>query len=217
MESQRLGLIKYVSDGDSLACGSSAPPDCNDLLSGQYARLSGLLLSGDLTLSPSFNPAVFNYDIVADRHLSEVRLTPFLIDDKAEVSIVVGRSFNKDIAGGVTVSVPLNPPPQQTLIKIGRQYRINIASRLTLPTIKLTPPSDNNRINEGDTIILDASPNGNQADDLFSYQWTQLSDKPLLSEAVKNKAILEIEIPSDFVDANEDGTTSGSRLRSDAR
>ena len=197
-------LVKYVSDDDSLACSSSAPPNCNDLLSGQYARLSALLLSDGLTLSPSFNPAVSNYEVVVDRQLSEVTLMPFLVDDNAEVSVVGGRAFNKNIASGVAVSIPLNPPPQETLIKIGRQYRINIVYRLSAPTINLTPPSDNNRVNEGDTITLDASPNNNQADDLFSYQWTQLSNKDLLSEAVTNRAILEIEIPSDFVDANAD-------------
>ena len=191
--------LKYATgSGDIAACGSALiPVSCEGLLSGQHTVLSALLMPQGLSLFPAFNSEIFNYEVFVGRGAGQLNLIPLLRDRTAQLQVISDRGFDMQVEHGIGVLVPLHADADVTLIQLGRGYRINVRQGIAAPAIKVSV--SDHRINEGDTLTMDASPRDTRGSETLDYEWTQVSGRFLLSEAATDQPLLEIAIPEDFV------------------
>ena len=195
--------LKYAQVPDSVrgpvACVAIAGDDptlvkCGDLLRGQYSRLSDLVLADGWELFPAFDPEVFHYRVAVDGNTEQLRLTPRATDHTADISIFSDGGFSRDVDSGTLSVIPLNASMDISLIRVARQYKINIVYPLKVKGIPL-----NNTVNEGDRIRLEVSRKRGSDARPVRYDWVQLSGVPLLSGIDTQQSVLEIEVPEDLV------------------
>ena len=203
-------------------------PSCDALLPGQIADallLNSLSLSANsrnVQLTPSFMPNRFNYEAMI-----EPEAFPSIIniatdaDGGTEITIRKdgGAPLTKQSDGTVQISTSTSFGFRiETASGSNRRAIYQIQVRLKYPpqlnifkVVNGSTPTELTRANiisldEGDAVRLDASTSFGQNNSPLDYQWSQVSEKPLLSQ-IQSASIVELLVPADFVARDADEVT----------
>ena len=231
--SSQFPALKYRigPDTDDPGCDTdteTALPSCDALLSGQIADallLNSLSLSANsrnVQLTPSFMPNRFNYEATIESETAPVAIqiatdadegteitirkddgSPLLKQSDGSVQISTSTSFGFRIetASGSNrgaiyqIQVRLKYPPQLSILKA-----VNGSTPTELTRANIIS------LDEGDAIRLDASTSFGQNNSPLDYQWSQVSEKLLLSQ-IQSTSTVELLVPADFVARDADEVT----------
>ena len=211
-------ILKYAtgSDLNKPACGSDQTlPNCGALLLGQHASLERILFLSDADLSPTFKPTELNYQLGITPGTKTLQLIPIASNPDSSINISRnGIVIDSDLANGTTSSVIILGENTEIVIEVSAANQRPAQYSLTthyLQEITILGIPDK-AIDEGESIILDASQNLATADTLMSYRWTQSRGKTLFPSPDSEGAILWLHIPEDYVPATEEHANLGLTL-----
>ena len=211
-------ILKYAtgSDLNNPVCGPEQTlPNCGALLLGQHASLKHILFLSDVDLSPNFKPTELNYQIGITTGTKTLQLIPIASNPDSSINISRnGIVIDSDLANGTTSSVIILGENTEIVIEVSAANQRPAQYSLTthyLREITILGIPDK-AIDEGESIILDASQNLATADTLMSYRWTQSRGKTLFPSPDSEGAILWLHIPEDYVPATEEHATLGLTL-----
>ena len=211
-------ILKYAtgSDLNNPVCGPEQTlPNCGALLLGQHASLKHILFLSDVELSPNFKPTELNYQIGITTGTKTLRLIPIASNPDSSINISRnGIAIDSDLANGTTSSVITLGENTEIVIEVSAANQRPAQYSLTthyLQEITILGIPDK-AIDEGESIILDASQNLATADTLMSYRWTQSSGKTLFPSPDSEGAILWLHIPEDYVPATAEHVNLGLTL-----
>ena len=211
-------ILKYAtgSDLNNPVCGPEQTlPNCGALLLGQHASLKHILFLSDVELSPNFKPTELNYQIGITTGTKTLRLIPIASNPDSSINISRnGTVIDSDLASRTTSSVITLGENTEIVIEVSAtnqrpaQYKLT-ANYLREITILGIPDK---AIDEGESIILDASQNLETADTLLSYSWTQSRGKTLFPPPDSEGATLWLYVPEDYVPATAEYANLGLTL-----
>ena len=211
-------ILKYAtgSDLNNPVCGPEQTlPNCGALLLGQHASLKHILFLSDVNLIPNFKPTELNYQLGITTGTKTLQLIP--IASNPDSSINISRNdivIDSDLANGTTSSVIILGENTEIVIEVSAANQRPAQYSLTthyLQEITILGIPDK-AIDEGESIILDASQNLATADTLLSYRWTQSRGKTLFPSPDSEGAIFWLHIPEDYVPATAEHANLGLTL-----
>ena len=209
-------ILKYATgaDVDNPACGPGhSLPNCGSLLLGQHASLKNIVLLADVTLTPKFKPARFNYHLNITPATKQLQIIPIATNPNVVIDINKnGTAIETDLASGTTSTTLTLEQNTQIMIAVSATNQRSVQYQLTvnyLPEITVTGiPQD--ALDEGRRIMLSASSSDAEGD-VLSYRWHQNLGKALAFDAT-DQSILVLRIPEDYVSAHASGTELGLTL-----
>ena len=211
-------ILKYAtgSDLNNPVCGPEQTlPNCGALLLGQHASLKHILFLSDVNLSPNFKPTELNYQLGITTSTKTLQLIPIASNPDSSINISRnGIVIDSDLANGTTSSVITLGENTEIVIEVSAANQRPAQYSLTthyLQEITILGIPDK-AIDEGESIILDASQNLATADTLLSYRWTQSRGKTLFPPLDSEGAILWLHIPEDYVPATAEHANLGLTL-----
>ena len=211
-------ILKYAtgSDLNNPVCGPEQTlPNCGALLLGQHASLKHILFLSDVNLIPNFKPTELNYQLGITTGTKTLQLIPIASNPDSSINISRnGIVIDSDLANGTTSSVIILGENTEIVIEVSAANQRPAQYSLTthyLQEITILGIPDK-AIDEGESIILDASQNLATADTLLSYRWTQSRGKTLFPSPDSEGAIFWLHIPEDYVPATEEHANLGLTL-----
>ena len=211
-------ILKYAagSDLNNPVCGPEQTlPNCGTLLLGQHASLERILFLSDADLSPTFKPTELNYQLGITTGTKTLQLIPIASNPDSSINISRnGIVIDSDLANGTTSSVITLGENTEIVIEVSAANQRPAQYSLTthyLQEITILGIPDK-AIDEGESIMLDASQNLATADTLLSYRWTQSRGKTLFPSPDSEGAILWLHIPEDYVPATAEHANLGLTL-----
>ena len=211
-------ILKYAigSDLNNPVCGPEQTlPNCGALLLGQHASLKHILFLSDANLSPNFKPTELNYQLGITTGTKTLQLIPIASNPDSSINISRnGIVIDSDLANGTTSSVITLGENTEIVIEVSAANQRPAQYSLTthyLQEITILGIPDK-AIDEGESIMLDASQNLATADTLLSYRWTQSSGKTLFPSPDSEDAIFWLHIPEDYVPATAEHANLGLTL-----
>ena len=211
-------ILKYAigSDLNNPVCGPEQTlPNCGALLLGQHASLKHILFLSDVNLIPNFKPTELNYQLGITTGTKTLQFIPIASNPDSSINISRnGIVIDSDLASGTTSSVIILGENTEIVIEVSAANQRPAQYSLTthyLREITILGIPDK-AIDEGESIILDASQNLAAADTLLSYRWTQSSGKTLFPSPDSESAILWLHIPEDYVPATAEHANLGLTL-----
>ena len=211
-------ILKYAtgSDLNNPVCGPEQTlPNCGALLLGQHASLKHILFLSDVELSSNFKPTALNYQLGITTGTKTLQLIPIASNPDSSINISRnGTVIDSDLASRTTSSVITLGENTEIVIEVSatnqRPAQYNLTTNYLQEITILGIPDK--AIDEGESIILDASQNLETADTLLSYSWTQSRGKTLFPPPDSEDAILWLDIPEDYVSATAEYANLGLTL-----
>ena len=211
-------ILKYAtgSDLNNPVCGPEQTlPNCGALLLGQHASLKHILFLSDVNLIPNFKPTELNYQLGITTGTKTLQLIPIASNPDSSINISRnGTVIDSDLASRTTSSVITLSENTEIVIEVSatnqRPAQYNLTTNYLQEITILGIPDK--AIDEGESIILDASQNLATADTLLSYRWTQSGGKTLFPPPDSEGAILWLHIPEDYVPATAEHVNLGLTL-----
>ena len=211
-------ILKYAtgSDLNNPVCGPEQTlPNCGALLLGQHASLEHILFLSDVNLIPNFKPTELNYQLGITTGTKTLQLIPIASNPDSSINISRnGIVIDSDLANGTTSSAITLGENTEIVIEVSainqRPAQYSLTTHYLREITILGIPDK--AIDEGESIILDASQNLATADTLLSYRWTQSRGKTLFPSPDSESAILWLHIPEDYVPATEEHANLGLTL-----
>ena len=211
-------ILKYAigSDLNNPVCGPEQTlPNCGALLLGQHASLKHILFLSDVNLIPNFKPTELNYQLGITTGTKTLQLIPIASNPDSSINISRnGIVIDSDLANGTTSSAITLGENTEIVIEVSAANQRPAQYSLTthyLREITILGIPDK-AIDEGESIILDASQNLATADTLLSYRWTQSRGKTLFPSPDSEGAIFWLHIPEDYVPATAEHANLGLTL-----
>ena len=129
-------LYAAGDDKDNRACETSPTdmklPTCGTLLPGQRTGLARMELSKNAHLTPSFNPEIYDYDLVVDSGIT-FRTTPTTYYDTDTITVDAG-GFRSSIISGQSLLFTLNDDLDGIMITV-RSANQNVPIRYTVKVL----------------------------------------------------------------------------------
>ena len=211
-------ILKYAtgSDLNNPVCGPEQTlPNCGALLLGQHASLKHILFLSDVDLSPNFKPTALNYQLNITTGTKTLQLISIASNPDSSINISRnGTVIDSDLASRTTSSVITLSENTEIVIEVSATNQRPVQYNLTtnyLREITILGIPDK-AIDEGESIILDASQSLETADTLMNYRWTQSRGKTLFPPLDSEGATLWLHIPEDYVPATAEHANLGLTL-----